>query len=412
MAAIGWQLLGLYLWLRLRVAARVRDAVDRWLRVAPGGSRAPGFRVLALYYALFSAGMALWSLPSALAGVAIESRFGFNREGALLFGRDMLLSWLVGLLTIPVLWAGYRLFNASPRKWWLWLWAVLAPLLFVQMVAGPVLIAPLFNRFMPLPPGALKQQILSLAARAGIRNPVLLVENSSSRSSHVNAYVAGWGPSVRIVIDDTALRVLPDDQILAMVGHEMGHYVEGHVWIEFVSSVLGAGLLLWIASLLLPRLEAAGRGAFGTRGLQDPAALPLILLVFACLNVVQLPIANAESRYLEHRADAFGLRLTHLNGGMARLFTGFAKRDFSDPDPPMLYQLWFGTHPTLVSRIRFAERYRPWEKATPPGTKLRAGNGSLGWNGCPRGQAARCAGSTTPARPRARARRPFRSPLL
>ncbi len=90
----------------------------------------------------------------------------------------------------------------------------------------------------------------------------------------------------------------------------------------------------------------------------DLAALPLFYLILSLFMVIQSPIQAAMSRYMEHRADAFGLRITHLNDAMARLFVGFAERDYSDPDPPRLLQFWYGDHPTLKERIDFALRYK------------------------------------------------------
>jgi Zn-dependent protease with chaperone function len=225
-------------------------------------------------------------------------------------------------------------------------------------VLQPILIAPLYNLYTPLAPGPLREKILALAATSGITGGRVFVEDTSRRSSHVNAYVVGLGPSTRIVLNDTALEKLPEDQLLAMLGHEMGHYVEGHIWIGFCSGAAGAGLLLALMAWILPRAAQRRGPSWGLRGLRDIAALPLIMLVLYLLQLAQDPAANAISRALEHRADAFGLRVTHLNDAMARLFVGFAERDFSDPDPPLLLHLWFGTHPTLKERIQFAQEYK------------------------------------------------------
>jgi Zn-dependent protease with chaperone function len=137
----------------------------------------------------------------------------------------------------------------------------------------------------------------------------------------------------------------------------MGHFVEGHIWVHLASSVIGAGFFLWLASRLFPWLMQRNRGRIS--GMTDLAALPLFLLTVSLFLLAQAPVASLESRILERRADAFGLRVTGLSEATARLHVGFAERDYTDPDPPILLHLWFGTHPTVRERIAFALSYRP-----------------------------------------------------
>ncbi len=142
-----------------------------------------------------------------------------------------------------------------------------------------------------------------------------------------------------------------------MLAHEMGHYVEGHSWINFAAGVAGAGVFLWLASRLLPWEMSRWGKRWKLQGLCDPAALPLILLTIQLFLLAQDPIENVLSRALEHRADAFALRLTGDGDSLARLFVRFAEIDYSDPNPPAILHFWFGTHPTLSQRIAFALRY-------------------------------------------------------
>lgn len=356
-----WGLFGLWLLLRSGLSVGFRERVYRWIgRPAPEGS-GPPFRAIALYFLLFTLFVHLWRLPVGVAGIALEQHFGFAPEGIGRYGRylaDVGLSSLFSLAAIPLVWAGYWLLARFPHRWWLWLWGGLVPLIFAVIVLQPILIAPAYNHYTPLPPGPLRTQILALAAKAGIHGGSVFVEDTSARTRHVNAYVYGLGPTTRIVINDTALQQLPEDQILAMVGHEMGHYVEGHIWFGFAGAVVGAGIFLWLAARILPWAVRQGRKRWGLQGMGDLAALPLFYLILSLFMVIQSPIQAAMSRYMEHRADAFGLRITHLNDAMARLFVGFAERDYSDPDPPRLLQFWYGDHPTLKERIDFALRYK------------------------------------------------------
>ncbi len=357
--ALVWLLTGIW-------AFVITGASRRAGALAEGRSRAneatapPHVIAVAIYYVLFSLWQVIWMLPIAVSSHLVERHYGFSNESWLLFAKNETIDWLINLGKIVLIWGSYKLYCKCNSSWWKWLWLILVPIQFAAIVLSPVVISPIFYRFTPLQNGSLRTKIEQLALRAGIPRSTILVENTSVRSNHVNAYVTGLGPTARIVIDDNALRLLPQPQILAMVGHEMGHYVEHHIWILFLSNVVGSCFILWLLNRLVPWLTFIATVRMKLRGVLDVRALPLLLTVIFVLLQLQMPIANAESRMLEHRADAFGLRLTHLNVPMAQLFVGFAERDYADPDPPAILQWWYGTHPTLDSRIRFALSYHPW----------------------------------------------------
>jgi STE24 endopeptidase len=353
---IAWSLLGLWLFVRSGGSTRMRNRVYSLVhQPLPDENRPPPFRALLVFYGLYTLLLMLWNMPFGLAELATEWRYGFSHESLAMYLVDAAKDWGIGLLVAPLLCGLMWLIMRSPRRWWLWMWGLTMPLLIGVLILQPIVIAPLSNTYTPLPAGPLRSRILALAARAGVSRADVFVEDSSRRSAHVNAYVTGVGPAARIVLNDTAIQMLPEDQLMAMIGHELGHYVEKHIWYGLLSGTLGAGAFFYLAFRLWPILER--RTLHSKTGLRGPLDLATLPLLFFCLNVallVQEPIANAESRYMEHRADAFGLRLTGLNKATARLMVGFAERDFSDPDPPALLHFWFGTHPTLKERIRFA----------------------------------------------------------
>ncbi len=356
LGGILWGLLGLWLFVRSGLSVRLRDFAYRLSNQSvPDTNSPPPFRALLQYYGLFSLIALLWHLPIGLAALATEQAYGFSREPLAMHLLDSAKGWAIGLAAVPLLAFVYRLYDRSPRRWWLWLWGMTLPLLVGILILEPMIIAPLFNTYTPLGDSPLRGKILALANRAGVPNARVFVENTSLRTTHVNAYVTGVGPAARVVINDTAIQSLPEDQLLAMIGHELGHYVEKHVWYGLLSGAVGSGAIYLLFFRLLPLIEKREcRKKTGLRGLTDLAALPLLMLYGNLLLLAQDPIANAESRYMEHRADAFGLRTTGLHEATARLMVGFAERDYSDPDPPALLHFWFGTHPTLKERIAFA----------------------------------------------------------
>ena len=364
---IGWHVLGLVLFLRSGASAACRDVVEslarQWTKTRSHSSRdtlpqrAPPFLAVGGYYLLYATYVRIWSLPISLSSLAIERQFGFSNETIALFAKDSLLNLFISQAMIPIIWLGYMIYARKPRTWWLYVWAAIVPVTFVVTVVYPVMVAPLFNRYTPLAAGTLRENILALAAKSGIHNGRVFVEDTSRRTSHVNAYVTGLGPTTRIVLNDTALRLLPQDQILAIVGHEMGHYVERHVLIGVATGAVGTGLLLALLAVIGPRLVARCGPVCRLRGPRDLAALPAIMLTIYVVTLLSEPISSAISRELEHRADVYGLRMTGLGDATARLMVGFAERDLSDPDPPPIFHWWFGTHPTLSERIAYARKF-------------------------------------------------------
>jgi Zn-dependent protease with chaperone function len=179
------------------------------------------------------------------------------------------------------------------------------------------------------------------------------------------SYVGGLFGTQRIVLWDTLLAKLDRDQVLVVMGHEMGHYVLGHVWTLFA--------LLW--ALVLASLYGVHRSVgflirrhrhrFGFSDASDIASLPLLVLVFSVFFLLAQPIAFAYSRHIEREADRFGLEITQANHAMATAFTVLQAENLAHPRPGPLYVLWRSRHPPIAERIEFANHYRPWESGQP-----------------------------------------------
>ena len=364
---IAWKLAGFWVILKFGILVRARNWAEERLakrlesknsETSVALSKAPRFSAISLCFVAYSLFTVIWNLPIGLSALAIEWRFGFSHESLLVYFKDVLTNFFIGLSYCLLLYPGFWVATRFPRRWWLWVWAVIVPLSVMTAVIYPVAISPLFNRYARLPEGQLRREILILAQKAGLQGAEIFVEDTSARTSHVNAYVIGIGPTTRIVLNDTAIKELPEDQILAVMGHEMGHYAERHIWIGLAVGAVGSGFLLWVLSRMMAALLSWRGASWRIRSLNDPAAIPLLFLCIYLLTLAGEPFGTAVSRQLEHRADAYGLRLTHLNDASARLFVGFAERDFSDPDPPLWLHLWLGTHPTLKERISFARGFK------------------------------------------------------
>ena len=246
------------------------------------------------------------------------------------------------------------------RRWWIVLWIGTIPLIILGVLATPLVIDPLFNHFGPLRDASLRQALLDEASSAGIAESRVFEVDKSKQTKEMNAYVTGIGPSARIVLWDTILAKLDRDEILSVMGHEMGHYVLNHLWQGIAFSVVVTFLGFFIAQRLFEwgLVRWGVRWRVGDRA--DPAALPWLLAVSSLLAFLLSPVYSGYSRHIEHQADVFGLELTHLNDPMASAFVKFALDSKVDPTPNAFIEFWRYSHPSLTKRIEFVRNYKPW----------------------------------------------------
>ncbi|HXU32872.1 MAG TPA: M48 family metallopeptidase [Thermoanaerobaculia bacterium] len=325
------------------------------------------FPTVAIYFALFAILTFLLDLPLAyFTGFVREHAYGLSNQTAAKWWSDAGKGLLVGIIgSAVVLWIPYLLLKKSPRRWWLWTSLASIPLLALLLVISPIWLDPLFNKFGPMKDKALEGKILALADRAGIEGSRVFEVDKSVDTEKVNAYVAGLGSTKRVVLWDTIIKKLDEREILFVMGHEMGHYVLGHVALS-----IGLGFLVILIGLYSIHRLARGMIArwgdrFGFHELSDVASWPLIILLFTAVGFVLTPAILAVGREVEHRADVFGLEITRDNHAAATAFVKLQEQNLSNPRPGLLYKLWNSSHPTLGDRIDFCNEYRPWEKGEP-----------------------------------------------
>jgi Zn-dependent protease with chaperone function len=272
---------------------------------------------------------------------------------------------LVMAIGLAVGWIPFLIIKKSPRRWWLWLGLLVPLFLCVQNYIQPVLIDPLFHQFRPLPDKTLEAKILAEAARAGINGSRVYQVNMSLDTRLDNAYVAGLSGTRRIVFWDTMLKDFNDDQLLFILGHEMGHYVLHHIikLVAFASllAFLSFYAWYWLAGPVIRRCQH--RWGFDT--LSDFAALPVMILAFQLSVFADRPAYMAFSRHVEHEADRFGLELTHNNHAAATAFVKMVQKGVFVYQLAPIIQFWYGSHPTPAERIEFCNQYHPWESGQP-----------------------------------------------
>ena len=285
----------------------------------------------------------------------VEARFGFNRQtlggyvGDLV--KQVVLSLAIGApLLLLVLW----LMGIMGESWWLWVWGVWMGFNLLVLALYPTLIAPLFNKFTPLPDQTLRTRIEALLQRAGFKSSGVFVMDGSKRSSHGNAYFTGLGKSKRIVFYDTLLNQLSHDQIEAVLAHELGHFHHRHIVKRIVFMfVLSLGLLAGLAWLKGAPWFYAGLGVASTT---DAIALALFFLAMPVFLFPLTPLMSLYSRKHEFQADAFAARHSlpaHLISALVRLYRDNAAT--LTPDP--VYSLFYDSHPKAVERIEKLESY-------------------------------------------------------
>ena len=343
------------------LSAKLRDIAEvmgrsRWVR-------------LLVFFTLYTLVVYLLTFPLAwYGGFALEHQYGLSNQslGAWLGeqGKELVVG-IVFLGVTPIVWLVYRALEASPRRWWLWLALGTLPIVTATVLLQPLLIDPLFNKFTPLRDQQLESRIVALAERAGIPGRNVYEVDKSRQTRKFNAYVNGFGVSQRIVLWDTILEGMETDEILFVMGHEMGHYRLGHIWKGIAFATLTSFAFFWVVALIVGWALRRFGTPWGIRALHDPASLPLLSATLTLVVFLSQPITNGYSRSIETEADVYALEITRDNDGAARAFLKLGAQNRSNPAPPPWIRFLFYSHPTLAERVTLALGYRPWQEGKP-----------------------------------------------
>lgn len=258
-----------------------------------------------------------------------------------------------GVIFITVV---YGLIRATPRFWWAWSTVIAVCFLAFVTLLGPLYILPLFNTSVPLKPGPLRAAIVRLADANGVPANKIFVVNTSRQSNLLNANVSGLFGTTRISLDDTLLKRCTTREIIAVVAHEMGHYVLDHSLM--VLPWLGLILLIgfgFVAAGFRGLVRLLGR-LWDLREIVDPAGLPLLYALFTVYLLLATPAINTLSRTIEAQADIFGLNAARQPDAFAKFFLLDAGVDDLTPSP--LEEFIFWNHPSAAQRIAVAMRWK------------------------------------------------------
>ena len=308
--------------------------------------------LIASSYALMASAISLpWTLYE-----------GWHREIA--YGRssqslqDYLWQWLVGALVSALLTglffgAVYALVRRAGKRWWIWSGGLTAIAACTLLVLGPIVIEPLFNRFEPLPKGEVRDALEVLARQSGVREDRIYVYDGSRQSNNFTANVSGIGGTARIAISDVALKGASLDEVKAVTGHEIGHYVIGQIWRMVGLAAVLAMLVFWAADRVFDRV-ARVFGCVAT--IDNPVSLPVLVFVAGLMTQLCQPVMNALVRSGETAADRYSLEIVGLPDALATALLKTA--EYRDPRPHPLQEILFYSHPSVERRIEAAMRWK------------------------------------------------------
>jgi STE24 endopeptidase len=267
---------------------------------------------------------------------------------------DFWINYTVMFVIVVVL---YWLMSKSKKFWWLFAWMLSVPFTLFIMFLQPVVIDPLYNDFSPLKNKELETKILELASKANIPAQHVFEVNMAEKTNALNAYVTGIGANSRIVLWDTTLNRLTDDQILFIMAHEMAHYVEKHIYIGIGGYLLLSLVGLYFVSRMMNWAIARWGREFKVRDAADLKSLPLFLMFLSMMMFASSPFSNMVSRYQETRADKYAIEMTQDTDAAIGSFQELTKAGLSQVNPPLLVKIFRYGHPTMLERISRLEDY-------------------------------------------------------
>ena len=338
---LGWTLLGGIDTLN----SVLRDAVQpRWGDMA---------YQLALFVSFVLIGGVL-DLPFELYSTfRIEQQFGFNRMTWKLYVADMFKGLFVGaLIGLPIATLMLWIMGAAGGLWWLWAWGAWMGFNLLALVLYPTVIAPLFNKFVPLADESLKARVQALMTRCGFAAKGLFVMDGSKRSAHANAYFTGFGASKRVVFFDTLLNKLSPGEVEAVLAHELGHFKHKHVTKRIASmfaiSLVGFALLGWLSTQVWFYAGLGVRPSIGAPN--DAVALLLFLLVTPVFGYFVSPLFAQLSRRHEFEADAYACKQSS-GGDLASALLKLHEDNASTLTPDPVYVRFYYSHPPASERL-------------------------------------------------------------
>lgn len=325
---------------RTGVLSRISKGKAGWL---------PVLAVVPVWFVLDSLLNLPWSVYS---GWWRQTQYGLSSQALSGWFEDWGKGLGVGLITNIILFSViYLVIRLSPKRWWLWGGLVSSAFLIFAIVLSPVLIEPMFNKYTPAPPGAVRDTVVEMARANGVPSDKIFIYNGSKQSNRYTANVSGMFGSARVAMSDTMFQKGADiAEVRGVVGHEMGHYVHMHaLWFAGAFSLM-AMLGFWLANQLFPLASRLMRSS--VESIADPAGLPVLTAVLAVLSLLGTPLQNSVIRLAEADADNFSLQRVNEPDGLAKALVKTI--EYRAATPGKLEEILFYDHPSVGWRVRNA----------------------------------------------------------
>ncbi|MEH7081451.1 M48 family metallopeptidase [Neobacillus drentensis] len=312
----------------------------------------------AIYLIWLSVFAYLATFPLSYISFKLSKTYNISTQSFASWMKDELIDFWINygtwLIIVPVL---YWLMKKSQKRWWLYGWLLSIPFTLFMMFLQPVVIDPLYNDFYPLKNKALETKILTLAEKAQIPATHVFEVNKSEETNALNAYVTGIGSNARIVLWDTTLNKLSDNQILFIMAHEMCHYVEKHIYFGIAGYLLISLLGLYLTYRIMNWATRRWGNELKISDVRDIRSLPLFFMILSMLLFAASPFTNFTSRYQETRADKYAIEMTKNPEAAITSFQELTRSGLSQVNPPLLVKIFRYTHPSMLDRISTLEEY-------------------------------------------------------
>lgn len=311
------------------------------------------YLALLIFVTVFGLAETILALPlSFYSGYYLEHKYRLSNQTFFGWIWEGLKGMFVSIpLAVPILLAFYFCLRSYGPLWWLPVGTVLFLLTVVLARLAPVLIFPLFYKFVPIDESPMKEKILTLCRKVGVAVEGIFTFNLSKNTKKANAAITGIGKSKRIVLGDTLVQNFTDEEVATVFAHELGHFKMRHIWVMMaigtLNSFLGLFLTAQLYEMSLPWLGFARSDQIG--------ALPLLSLWLGLYSMLSSPISNHVSRKHEYSADKYAVRMTGDKGAFVRALTKLASINLADPTPPPMIEFLFHSHPSISKRIRAIE---------------------------------------------------------
>jgi STE24 endopeptidase len=303
----------------------------------------------------------LSGIPASLySDFKLEKKYGFSTITIKTWLGDQVKSLLISGILMALLFSGFYLFiNWLENWWWLAAWGLVVAFTFLMIYLSPVVLMPLFNKFVPLEDEVLKNKILEMARKADFPLAGVYQMDASKRSTHDNAFFTGMGRTRRIVFYDTMVKNYSHQELLSVMGHEIGHWKMKHIFKMILAVSVLSGVLLFAASRVLAHpwiYNAIGLGdLFIDTGFNGPligVALYVVSILLEPLNLLLSPLMNWQSRKYEYQSDAYALKLNPSAGDMKGALIKLSQKNLSNLFPHPLYVIFHYSHPPLLARLK------------------------------------------------------------